>query len=31
MDVELWYDANDTWAGMRFSADDGLVISYERM
>jgi len=31
MDVELWYDANDTWAGMRFSADDGSVISYERM
>jgi hypothetical protein len=31
MDVELWYDANDTWAGMRFSAGDGSVISYERM
>jgi hypothetical protein len=31
LDVELWYDANDTWAGMRFTADDGSVISYERL
>ena len=31
LDVELWYDVSDTWAGMRFSVDDGSVISYERM
>jgi hypothetical protein len=31
LDVELWYDASDTWAGMRFTADDGSVISYERL
>ena len=31
LDVELWYDANDTWAGMRFTAADGSVISYERL
>ncbi len=31
LDIELWYDASSTWAGMRFTADDGSVISYERM
>jgi hypothetical protein len=31
LDVELWYDANNAWAGMRFTAADGSVISYERM
>jgi hypothetical protein len=31
LDVELWYDAADTWAGMRFTADDGSVVSYERL
>jgi hypothetical protein len=31
LDVELWYDVSDTWVGMRFSVDDGSVISYERM
>jgi hypothetical protein len=31
LDLELWYDGHDAWAGMRFTADDGSVISYERM
>jgi hypothetical protein len=31
LDVELWYDVGDTWVGMRFSVDDGSVISYERI
>ena len=31
LQVELWYDVSDTWAGMRFSVDDGSEISYERM
>jgi len=31
LDVELWYDVSDAWVGMRFSVDDGSVISYERM
>lgn len=31
LDLELWYDPLDTWAGMRFSADDGSVITYERL
>jgi hypothetical protein len=31
LDLELWYDASDTWAGMRFVADDGSVVSYERL
>jgi hypothetical protein len=31
LNVELWYDSNDTWAGMRFTADDGSEISYERL
>jgi len=31
LDVELWYDAGNTWAGMRFIADDGSVITYERL
>lgn len=31
LDLELWYDASDTWAGMRFSVDDGSVITYERL
>jgi Family of unknown function (DUF6134) len=30
MDVELWYDETDAWVGMRFNADDGSTISYER-
>jgi hypothetical protein len=30
LDLELWYDTSDTWAGMRFSVDDGSVIDYER-
>jgi len=31
LDLELWYDPSDTWAGLRFAADDGSVISYERL
>jgi hypothetical protein len=31
LNVELWYDASDTWAGMRFPVDDGSIISYERL
>lgn len=31
LDLELWYDASNTWAGMRFTADDGSVITYERL
>jgi len=31
MDVELWYDEADEWVGMRFEADDGSTISYERV
>jgi hypothetical protein len=31
LNLELWYDATDTWVGMRFNADDGSVISYQRM
>lgn len=29
--LELWYDEGDTWAGMRFSADDGSTITFERL
>ena len=29
--LELWYDSQDAWVGMRFEADDGSVISYERV
>jgi hypothetical protein len=29
--LELWYDASDTWAGMRFAVADGSEISYERL
>jgi Domain of unknown function (DUF6134) len=31
LDLELWYDPSNTWAGLRFAADDGSVISYERL
>jgi len=31
LDLELWYDPSDTWAGMRFTAADGSDISYERL
>jgi hypothetical protein len=31
LDLDLWYDPTDTWAGMRFTVDDGSVISYERL
>jgi hypothetical protein len=31
LDLELWYDASDTWAGMRFTADDGSTITFERL
>ena len=31
LDLELWYDPSDTWAGLRFTVDDGSVISYERL
>ena len=31
LNLELWYDHNDTWASMRFTVDDGSVISYERL
>lgn len=31
MNVELWYDEADAWVGMRFEADDGSTISYERV
>ena len=31
LDLELWYDPYDTWTGMRFTVDDGSVISYERL
>jgi hypothetical protein len=30
MNVELWYDESDAWVGMRFEADDGSTVSYER-
>jgi Family of unknown function (DUF6134) len=29
--LELWYDASDSWDGMRFTVDDGSEISYERL
>ena len=31
LDLELWYDASNTWAGMRFDADDGSTITFERL
>jgi len=31
MNVELWYDETDAWVGMRFEADDGSTISYQRV
>jgi uncharacterized protein DUF6134 len=31
LDLELWYDVSDAWVGMRFTVDDGSVISYERL
>jgi hypothetical protein len=31
LNLELWYDSSNTWAGMRFTADDGSLISYERL
>ena len=31
LDLELWYDTSDTWAGMRFTADDGSTITFERL
>ena len=31
LSLELWYDHNDTWASMRFTVDDGSVITYERL
>ncbi len=31
LNLELWYDTSDTWAGMRFTVDDGSEISYERL
>ena len=31
LDVELWYDFDDAWLGMRFTVDDGSVVSYERL
>ena len=31
LDVELWYGADAAWLGMRFTVDDGSVISYERL
>ncbi len=31
LDFDIWYDTSDTWAGMRFAADDGSVITYERL
>jgi uncharacterized protein DUF6134 len=31
LDFELWYDSSDAWVGMRFKADDGSMVSYERL
>ena len=31
LNLELWYDVSDTWASMRFTVDDGSVITYERL
>jgi hypothetical protein len=31
LDLDLWYDPSDTWAGMQFAVDDGSVITYERL
>ncbi len=31
LDLETWYDTADTWAGMRFTVDDGSVITYQRL
>jgi hypothetical protein len=31
LNLELWYDASNTWAGMRFNADDGSTITFERL
>jgi hypothetical protein len=31
LNVELWYDSSEAWAGMRFNADDGSEVSYERL
>ncbi len=31
LNFELWYDHDDRWASMRFTVDDGSVISYERL
>jgi hypothetical protein len=31
LDLDIWYDSTDTWAGLRFAADDGSVITYERL
>ncbi len=29
--LELWYDASNSWDGMRFTVDDGSEINYERL
>lgn len=31
LDLELWYDTSGTWSGMRFTVDDGSVVTYERL
>ena len=31
LDLDLWYDPSDTWAGMQFAVDDGSIITYERL
>ncbi len=31
VDLELWYDADRTWSALAFKADDGSIISYERV
>jgi hypothetical protein len=31
LDLDLWYDAQNSWMSMRFSVADGSTISYERL
>lgn len=31
VDLELWYDKDQTWSSLAFKADDGTIISYERI
>jgi hypothetical protein len=31
VDLELWYDRDQTWSALAFKADDGSIITYERV